>query len=894
MWPDQGPSGGNTPLQIQVTVVSATMFCRFDSDHQVGATVVNATTIQCVTPYFNKRGHVYVSVSLDGKYFVAASSMFVVYDTPHVTSIFPPLVRPADFVTVKGIHFPVPNDVNCLWQSAATGAVLAQSSLVPSNMGTNNSTVRCQVPTTLQTPVVVQVDLSFNGVDFTADNVIVTVVTTSFSIAPTFVWNVGIFKDIWITGPNGHLDVAGSALECQVGSSTSPVAATVINSTTATCRVLSTWLQSDLETTLTFGYAGSRLPLGTIPFTFVAPMTITSMAPRFGPGGAAVTMILAKPLSLRMQEAVGCTFGNLYARGQVENGSVVTCVVPMTDSPTTSVPVSLVVDNQLASWTPVYFTYIVPPTMLDIIVVQRNRTIVVVRTTGPLLPNLSCLFGHDLITPATTRMDSLEVECMAPPPSSSVSGSMQVQLLYEMMPYAVNTYQPLPPAQVTAATPNVGFIQANTTIVLQGSGLSVPLVCQFTCYPADSPFSTSTALLLSSSMAQCVAPSLPSPALTGCSVLQVVVLESHTVLWSYEFRYIDQSMLQIPPVVGRPTLQLNAPFVVDAKWDLVVPPALNLIACSFDDFSDLGSSVVVTPAISATRLSCDVPRGAIGVGVVRVLWQEYAIFTTDIEVIPPAQVDSYSPSIGATTGGTRLRIRGQRFHPALPVQCRFGGSLAVNAQYMNESLVECVTPPRAQLNQTNMDVLVGRQVVSLQPGFTYLDPPTLVKAIGGSLSVSVQVSLNSRPQEPFDVYCNIANINTFGEWTKNSTSVRCDGGGTSSVALSWNTQEWSERLPIHVASSVTSLWPMKVFARQAPQLIKVTGQGLFSASHCVVGTKRRVVVNATDDIVFCLVHSDDLGDNADSVSVSVNNGLIVLASNLTVAVLPAPTLEAIE
>ncbi|RLO13275.1 hypothetical protein DYB28_001295, partial [Aphanomyces astaci] len=741
----------------------------------------------------------------------------------------------------------------------------------------------------------VYVDLSFNGVDFTADNVIVTVVTTSFSIAPTFVWNVGIFKDIWITGPNGHLDEAGSALECQVGSSTSPVAATVINSTTATCRVLSTWLQSDLETTLTFGYAGSRLPLGTIPFTFVAPMTITSMAPRFGPGGAAVTIILAKPLSLRMQKAVGCTFGNLYARGQVENGSVVTCVVPMTDSPTTSVPVSLVVDNQLASWTPVYFTYIVPPTMLDIIVVQRNRTIVVVRTTGPLLPNLSCLFGHDLITPATTRMDSLEVECMAPPPSSSVSGSMQVQLLYKMMPYAVNTltYQPLPPAQVTAATPNVGFIQANTTIVLQGSGLSVPLVCQFTCYPADSPFSTSTALLLSSSMAQCVAPSLPSPALTGCSVLQVVVLESHTVLWSYEFRYIDQSMLQIPPVVGRPTLQLNAPFVVDAKWDLVVPPASNLIACSFDDFSDLGSSVVVTPAISATRLSCDVPRGAIGVGVVRVLWQEYAIFTTDIEVIPPARVDSYSPSIGATTGGTRLRIRGQRFHPALPVQCRFGGSLAVNAQYMNESLVECVTPPRAQLNQTNMDVLVGRQVVSLQPGFTYLDPPTLVKAIGGSSIVSVQVSLNWRAQEPFGVYCNIANITTFGEWTKNSTSVRCDGGGPS-VALSWNTQEWSERLPIHVASSVTSLWPMKVFARQAPQLIKVTGQGLFSASHCVVGTKRRVVVNATDDIVFCLVHSDDLGENAVSVSVSVNNGHIVLPSNLTVAVFPAPTLEAIE
>ncbi|RHY92009.1 hypothetical protein DYB35_001665 [Aphanomyces astaci] len=742
----------------------------------------------------------------------------------------------------------------------------------------------------------VYVDLSFNGVDFTADNVIVRVVTTSFSIAPTFVWNVGIFKDIWITGPNGHLDEAGSALQCQVGSSISPVAATVINSTTATCRVLSTWLQSDLETTLTFGYAGSRLPLGTFPFTFVAPMTITSMAPWFGPGGAAVTMILAKPLSLRMQEAVGCTFGNLYARGQVVNGSVVTCVVPMTDSPTTSVPVSLVVDNQLASWTPVYFTYIVPPTMLDIIVVQRNQTIVVVRTTGPLLPNLSCLFGHDLITPATTRMDSLEVECMAPPASSSVSGSMQVQLLYEMMPYAVNTltYQPLPPAQVTAATPNVGFIQANTTIVLQGSGLSVPLVCQFTCYPADSPFSTSTALLLSSSMAQCVAPSLPSPALTGCSVLQVVVLESHTVLWSYMFRYIDQSMLQIPPVVGRPTLQLNAPFVVDAKWALVVPPALNLIACSFDDFSDLGSSVVVTPAISATRLSCHVPRGAIGVGVVRVLWQEYAIFTTDIEVIPPARVDSYSPSIGATTGGTRLRIRGQRFHPALPVQCRFGGSLAVNAQYMNESLVECVTPPRAQLNQTNMDVLVGRQVVSLQPGFTYLDPPTLVKAIGGSSIVSVQVSLNWRAQEPFGVYCNIANITTFGEWTKNSTSVRCDGGGPSSVALSWNTQEWSERLPIYVSSSVTSLWPMKVFARQAPQLIKVAGQGLFSASHCVVGTKRRVVVNATDDIVFCLVHSDDLGDNAVSVSVSVNNGQIVLASNLTVAVLPAPTLEAIE
>ena len=75
----------------------------------------------------------------------------------------------------------------------------------------------------------------------------------------------------------------------------------------------------------------------------------------------------------------------------------------------------------------------------------------------------------------------------------------------------------------------------------------------------------------------------------------------------------------------------------------------------------------------------------------------------------PVSVISVVPSIGMLQGGTLVRVRGRGFGAASPPIVRIGGRTLVRSRVMSETLLECVTPPRASPALVALELSVNGQ-----------------------------------------------------------------------------------------------------------------------------------------------------------------------------------------
>jgi uncharacterized protein YjdB len=111
------------------------------------------------------------------------------------------------------------------------------------------------------------------------------------------------------------------------------------------------------------------------------------------------------------------------------------------------------------------------------------------------------------------------------------------------------------------------------------------------------------------------------------------------------------------------------------------------------------------------------------------VWQTIQGFTGGLTLhmapppLPPT-ITAVTPSSGPSTGGTKITISGTRF--SSPASVKIGGLAATNVQVAGPTSLTAVTPAETP-GSVEISVSNVNGTGSLQPGFTYLGPPTVTR-----------------------------------------------------------------------------------------------------------------------------------------------------------------------
>lgn len=128
--------------------------------------------------------------------------------------------------------------------------------------------------------------------------------------------------------------------------------------------------------------------------------------------------------------------------------------------------------------------------------------------------------------------------------------------------------------------------------------------------------------------------------------------------------------------------------------------------------------------VSATQITCNTPPGAAGDVDVTVqnLDGQSGSGSMLFTYVPPPTITAVAPASGPLAGGDDLTITGTGFRPGAALT--IGGNSAVNVNVLNETTIECESPPGsagdANVVVTNLD---GQ--ASSPATFTYVPAPTV-------------------------------------------------------------------------------------------------------------------------------------------------------------------------
>ena len=160
--PVLGPLVGGTSVTLAGSGFTATSAVRFGTTAAATATYVTASQLRCVSPSVGVSGRMDVDVSNNGGTDYSASGVpFLYYNTPSVTAVRPAAAPLAGnyTVTVQGSNYVSTSLLTCRF-----GTHLRLGSYATA------SAVMCVAPSAAA-PGPVTVDVSNNGVDFTASSV---------------------------------------------------------------------------------------------------------------------------------------------------------------------------------------------------------------------------------------------------------------------------------------------------------------------------------------------------------------------------------------------------------------------------------------------------------------------------------------------------------------------------------------------------------------------------------------------------------------------------------------------------------------------------------------------------------------------------------------------------
>ena len=524
-------------------------------------------------------------------------------------------------------------------------------------------------------------------------------------------------------------------LYCSFGSSISVVAQNVTD-TSLSC-VTPSWPQDEIVdiTVLVSIFSNDSLAsvtnilaVGSVGFTFIHPVALVGIYPNrvSGIGGTVVTLSgLFFPLS-----RAACMFdGYATTPATFIDKSTVQCVTPSV-SENTTVNVRYVSDGVLLDTKGVNLSYSPAAHLLEISPISGTLSggtnISAIGYGFDLESELFCAFGSTLVR--AFFITESKITCVTP--ESPFGGQVPFSLVIDDQTIACTDdckFFYSVPLNIISISPSVGVEIGGTLVNVEGSGFSSINVNGVStkhifCYFGKEKV---PGMIVSDTSLTCMSPA----SLWAQSVDFYLMDTDGSKSQTLPYRFIDS-----PAVTG----------IIPDRGDAAGGNTVRIFGLSFYYTENVQCAFRTSQSsqffysttarvINDNALDCAVPINIFGNGTitspvaaqVEVFLEGSIIESTKISytLFPTIIVDKVWPAYGSIFGGTNLTISGDNFPANERLYCMFGPGSLVQAYYISEVMISCVSETHAE---GVVALSIGTVYASTVAGaFTFLSPPKI-------------------------------------------------------------------------------------------------------------------------------------------------------------------------
>jgi len=667
-----GSTEGGTNVTITGTSFIGATSVTFGGIAATSLSIVNSTTITCITP---ARSIGAVGIIVTTLYGTSGAFSPFTYITPPVISSISPLsgsTLEGTSVTIRGTSFTGATSLTFGGISATSFSIV------------NSTTITCITPvrTTGDVDVIVTTGGGPSGA-FSSFSYITPPSITD--ISPSSGSTLG-GTNVTITGTN----FTGATLVTFGGLAATTI--NVVNSTTINC----------ITRDRSAGAVGVIVTTGGGPsgvfsdFTYITPPVITSISPLTGStmGGTTVTIT-----GTSFTGATLVTFSGIPATSlNVVNSTTITCIAPVRTSGTAGIVVRTIYGTSVAFLS---FTYITPPAISSIsppsggIAGGTNVTITGRNFTGATLVTFGGLSATSL-----SVVNSTTITCITPVRSAGPAGIIVTTGGGPGTTFSSFTY--VTPPSITDISQLTGSTEGGTSVTIRGTNFTGATTVTFDGIAATS-FS-----VVNSTTITCITPARS----IGATGIIVTTAGGSSDAFS-SFTYIT------PPNIT----DISSSFGSTLGGTSVTITGTNFTGATSVTFGGLSATTI--NVLNSTTITCVTPaRTTAGaVGIIVTTGGGPSVSFSSFTYITPPNITSISQLTGSTAGGTNVTITGTNFTGATLVT--FDGLAATSINVTNSTTITCITPARTTAGVVGIIVTTGGGPSGAFSQFTYITPPNI-------------------------------------------------------------------------------------------------------------------------------------------------------------------------
>jgi hypothetical protein len=787
--PSSGINTGGTNVTITGTNFTGATLVTFGGIAATSLSILDSTTISCITPAVLSDGAVDIIVTTGGGPSGAFSS-FTYITSPVISSISPSSggIAGGTNVTITGINFTGATSVSFDGLSATSLSIV------------NSTTITCITPAHNAGAV---------GIIVTAEGGPSGEFSSFTYITPPNI--TGILSSSGSTLGGTNITITGTNFTGATSVTFGGIAATslsVVNNTTITC-ITPAHNTGDVGIIVTTegGSSGAFLS-----FTYITPPNITDISQLTGStaGGTNVTITGTSFIG-----ATSVTFGGIAATSlSIVDSTTITCITPAHITGAVGI---IVTTGGGPSGAFSQFTYITPPNITSISQLTGSTlggTSVTI--TGTSFTGATSVTFGGLSATSISVVNNTTITCITP--ARTTAGAVGIIVTTGGGPS--NTFSPftyITPPSITGISQLTGSTLGGTNVTITGTSFTGATSVTF------DGLSATTINVVNSTTITCI-----TPARTTAGAVGIIVTTEYGSGDAFlSFTYIT------PPVVTS---------ISPLSGSTAGGTSVTITGTSFTGATSVtlgGIAATSLSVVNNTTITCITPArsdGAVGI-IVTTLYGTSNTFSSFTYIAPP-NITGISQLTGSTAGGTSVTITGTSFTGATSVT--FGGIAATSLSIVNSTTITCITPARATVGAVGVIVITGGGPSTTFSSFTYIIPPNIksilplsVSRVGGT-SVTItgtnfigatSVTLDGLSATSFNVV--------------NNTSITCitparTTGGMVGVIVTTGGGPSNTLSTFIYVPFVSAILP-KFGTRSGGTIVKITGIGFTGATSVTFG-----------------------------------------------------------